>query len=256
MNEVICINKPLGLTSYDVIRKLKSKYPNEKIGHAGTLDPLATGVLICLVGKANKNQNEYMNVDKEYEFDVLFGFNTDTYDVLGLVLDQKEYSPEAVKMKLENMIHSLVGKQIQKVPLFSAVKIRGKPLYRWYLNNKINEITIPEREIEIKDIDIIETRITEKENLHKEIVDVINTVKTGFRQKEVLESWSKVFDNNATQEQFLIAKLKAVVSKGTYVREIANKLGNILQCNACTITIKRTRVGTCKIKDCLVNFNA
>src|SRR3989338_8916844 len=105
MNEVLVVNKPLGVTSFDVIRDLKKRFPGEKIGHAGTLDPLADGVLICLIGKdSTKRQSEFMDCDKDYVFDVLFGFETDTYDILGLVNGFKDYEVFGLEGLLTDLV--------------------------------------------------------------------------------------------------------------------------------------------------------
>src|SRR3989344_2680302 len=110
MNDVLVVNKPLGVTSFDVIRDLKKKFPGEKIGHAGTLDPLASGVLICLVGSdATKRQSEFMECDKEYIFDVLFGFETDTYDILGLVKGFCDYDSASLEAPLRKLILGFKG---------------------------------------------------------------------------------------------------------------------------------------------------
>lgn len=243
MNEIIAVNKPLGMTSYDVIRGLKQKYPKQKIGHAGTLDPLASGILICLVGsEATKRQSEFMNISKDYEFDILFGVGTDTFDILGLITSKKNYDPQIVQNDIETHLQEFKGKSMQKVPPFSAVKIDGRELYRWYLDGRINEIVIPEKEIEVEEIQLISSRIVSRVELHNEIIELVNKVKAGFRQKIVLQEWEKFFEENS-QENFLVSKAKATVSKGTYVRAIANDLGSKIGIPACTITITRTRVG-------------
>lgn len=249
MDEVLVVNKPLGVTSFDVIRDLKKKFPGEKIGHAGTLDPLASGVLICLVGKdATKRQDEFMNCDKEYEFDVLFGFETDTYDILGLVKGSCEYDEDYVKDSLFKIVPDLVGDLDQPVPAFSAVKVKGRELYRWYLDGRINEVEIPVKAVHIDSAEIKSIEIVSKEDLRLNINSLLQTVKSGFRQSLVLESWEKVL-NSSKQKQFLIAKIKTTVSKGTYVRAIAYKLGKDLKIGACTLTIKRTRVGKYRLDE-------
>lgn len=243
MDEVLVVNKPLGVTSFDVIRDLKKRFPGEKIGHAGTLDPLASGVLICLIGKdATKRQSEFMDCDKEYIFDVLFGFETDTYDILGLVKGFKDYDCEGVKDQLLDLVPLLKGDLDQPVPAFSAVKVNGRELYRWYLDGKISEVQIPIKQVHIDSIEIKNIEIISKENLHTKINSLLDTVKAGFRQKLVIDSWNKTFENSK-QEKLIIAKIKATVSKGTYVRAIAHKLGTDTKTGACTLTITRTRVG-------------
>lgn len=243
MNKVLPVNKPVGITSYDVIRKLKKQYPGQKIGHAGTLDPLADGILICLIGKyATQRQSEFMDVSKDYECSVLFGVGTDTYDVLGLITDTKEYVPSAMMDQLPAIIKKYIGKIDQPVPPFSAVKIQGKPLYRWYLDGKISEVEIPIKEVEVESLDIVSYKIVTTDELKNKIVTLIENVKSGFRQKEVLSKWDEFF-KTTNQKEFGILTLKASVSKGTYVRAIANAIGVDLGVNACTITITRTRVG-------------
>lgn len=244
---VLNINKPLGITSYDVIRQLKKKYPGEKIGHAGTLDPLAEGVLICLVGKADtKRQSEYMGSVKEYEYEVLFGFETDTYDVLGLVTDSKEYDFEDIPAQIKPNLQ--MGSLKQKLPPFSASKVRGKPLYRWYLDGRINEVEIPENNIEVVEHELLSTETISKDELKGKISGLVNLVNSRFRKDQVLKSWERKFVS-INQDKFLIARLKAKVSKGAYVRGLAKDLGNKLGTGACTLTIKRTQIGKISISD-------
>src|SRR3990167_1211172 len=249
MNDVLVVNKPLGVTSFDVIRDLKKRFPGEKIGHAGTLDPLANGVLICLIGKdATKRQSEFMDCDKDYVFDVLFGFETDTYDILGLVKGFKDYECIGIKSQLLDLVPRLRGDLDQPVPPFSAVKVNRRELYRWYLDGKINEVKIPVKQIHIDSIGIQSIEIISKVDLHAKINALLETVKAGFRQKQVLGNWQKTFESSK-QDTFVIAKIKATVSKGTYVRAIAYKLGKDLGISACTLTIKRTRVGKYTLED-------
>ncbi len=244
---VLNINKPLGITSYDVIRQLKRKYPNEKIGHAGTLDPLAEGILICLVGKQDtKRQSEFMGSAKEYEYEVLFGFETDTYDILGLVKEAKEYDPNEIESRIKSSLQ--IGNIRQKLPPFSASKIRGKPLYRWYLDGRINEVEIPENSIEVIEHELLKVATVSKAELEIKINELVNKVNSRFRKDLVLESWKETFANLA-QNKFLIATLRAKVTKGAYVRALAHDLGSKLKIGACTMTIKRTRVGDVQIKD-------
>lgn len=249
MEKVIIINKPLGCTSNDVIDELKKQYPGEKIGHAGTLDPLAQGVLICLIGEeTNKNQSNYMYLDKEYVFDILFGFKTDTHDVLGLITENKDYDPEDINTRLKNFLPGFKGIHEQRVPVFSAVKYKGKPLYRWYLSGRIAEVPVPTREIEIKSIKLLEAEIITGQELRAVIVSNIKLVKKGFRQETILKTWKDFFKKPENlKRNYLVAKIKTEVTKGTYVRSIADTIGEQLKTGACTITIKRTRVGEYEI---------
>jgi len=242
MNKVIVVNKPLGITSYDVIRRLKKVYKGEKIGHAGTLDPLADGVLIVLIGKdANARQSEFMNVNKEYVFTVLLGFETDTYDILGLIQKVGKYNKDISGVDQE-FLNQFKGVLQQKVPPFSAVKVKGKPLYRWYLSGEIDKVDIPTKEVKVEEIELLDDWLINGADLESQILDLLEKVKAGFRQKEIMTKWNKVMGGKDLQK-FRILKIRAVVSKGTYVRAIANDIGQKLGCGACTINITRTRVG-------------
>jgi tRNA pseudouridine55 synthase len=248
---ILNINKPIGLTSYDIIRKLKIKYPKQKIGHAGTLDPLAQGVLICLIGgESTRRQSEFMGKDKEYVFDVLFGFSTDTYDILGLP-KFTPYNLDEIKNALPTLLEKYKGEIDQEVPSFSAVKVEGQTLYRSTLSGDIKENPI--RKITIHNIEILETYIVEKESLHKSILSLLEQVRKGFRQPKIIESWNNLFEE-IKQDKFLIVKIKSTVSKGTYVRAIANDLGKDFGCGACTTVITRTKSGEFSIEDS-VNLN-
>lgn len=249
---ILNINKPIGITSYDVIRELKKKYPGQKIGHAGTLDPLASGVLVCLVGsRATRRQAEFMNAEKEYEFEIIFGFETDTYDVLGILLNYHEYVPKDNLVKIPKLLQRYVGKIEQAVPPFSAVKVRGRPLYRWYLDGRICEVKVPVKSVNVKSLEIIKSAILSQKELRERIFDLVNSVKSGFRQKSILEKWIAVFEDYPCQNntRYLVLTLKAVVSKGTYVRAIAHDVGQKLGIGGCTLNITRTKVGDFTIVD-------
>lgn len=248
---ILNINKPIGITSFDVIRQLKKVYPKNKIGHAGTLDPLADGILICLVGKsATAKQDTFMSQDKDYVYTVLFGIDTDTYDILGKIIKAKVYNTSEIQDKIYNMIPGLQGTFEQGTPPFSAAKIDGKPLYRWYLDGNFDQIVdrVPKRKIKVDNHNILSCKLLNKEQLAEKVFKLLNTVKGGFRQQEIITEWHEFF-KQSSQSTFLIVKLKATVSKGAYVRGIAKYLGDELGIGACTINITRTRVGDFNIDD-------
>ena len=246
---ILNINKPLGITSFDVIRKLKRLYQGQKIGHAGTLDPLAEGVLICLVGKEfTKRQSEFMGSEKDYEFEVLFGFSTDSFDILGLVENVVGYDVNLVETNINKALENFKGEVDQKAPKFSALKVSGKPLYRAVLSKTFDSETLPIRKVNIKDIKMLSSEVILKKDLKDKILDLLSLIKSGFRQTDIYSKWDEVF-GQLDQEQYLLARFKATVSKGTYIRAIADDLGQILGVGACTLTIKRTRVGDFKVEE-------
>ena len=123
---ILLIDKPTGLTSHDVVDRVRRKLKMKRIGHAGTLDPLATGLLIILVGKATKLSQYLMSLDKAYEGTVTLGVSTNTYDAEGETMTARSV-PELSESDIQETLSSFVGDQYQTPPMFSAVKINGQP---------------------------------------------------------------------------------------------------------------------------------
>ena len=152
MNGIIIINKPIGYTSRDVINKLNKILGTKKIGHTGTLDPIATGVLVVCIGSYTKLVSELTSLDKEYIATIKLGIETDTLDTDGTIL-KKEVPLMLEQERIIEVLNSFKGKSIQETPKYSAVKINGKKLYEYARNNE--DIKLPKREIEVFDISLI-----------------------------------------------------------------------------------------------------
>jgi len=157
MNGIIVINKPKNYTSHDVVAKVKKILNVKKVGHTGTLDPNATGVLPLLLNDGTKLSKYLIEHDKEYEVTLKLGIKTDTADSEGKVIEEKEV--ESLQ-NVEQVLTSFVGKQEQTPPMYSAIKVNGKKLYEYARNGQTVEIS--PRKIEIYSIGIIS--INEKEN--------------------------------------------------------------------------------------------
>ena len=152
MEGMIVVNKPKGITSFDVIRKLKKILKTKKIGHTGTLDPLATGVMLVCVGKATKLASDLEAKDKIYIADFDIGYATDTYDIEGKKI--AENIIEVSKKNLKQSIKKFIGNIKQVPPMYSAVKIDGNKLY--HLARKGIEIERPERDVTIEYINLLD----------------------------------------------------------------------------------------------------
>lgn len=126
---VLPIDKPIGWSSFDVIRKLRRVLGVRKIGHAGTLDPMATGLLICLVGRATKQMEHFMHQPKRYSGTMRLGISTDTYDAEGSVVQERPWE-HVSRPDLETARTAFIGDITQQTPLFSAVKVGGERLYK------------------------------------------------------------------------------------------------------------------------------
>ena len=167
INGALIINKETNMTSRDVVNLLCKKLNTKTIGHIGTLDPLATGVLVCLIGKYTRLTNILINHDKEYIASFKLGMLTDTLDITGKVLKEEKYNVD--KDKLINILNSFKGNLLQEVPLYSAIKVNGKKLYEYARNNE--KVVLPKREITIYDINLI--------NIENDIVTIKTKVSKG-----------------------------------------------------------------------------
>src|SRR3989338_314589 len=248
ISKVLNLYKPPSVTPLQAIDKLRQKYPNlakMKLGYAGRLDPMAEGVMLVLVGGENKVKQKYLNLYKEYIFDVLFGFSTDSFDILGKIIKINYNSPR--KSKLSSVLKNFQGIISQKYPVYSTKSVKGKSLFDWARLGKLGEIEIPEQFVEIYSIKIVKNYMMPSAELKKFINNRINTLTGDFRQKEIIKGWEKVLKNNKLK--FPVTRLKVNCSSGTYVRAIANELGNQLNVPALALKIVRTKVGDYKLKD-------
>lgn len=152
MDGIIVVNKPKGMTSRDVVNIICKEFKTKKIGHTGTLDPIAEGVLVLCIGKATKLVEYLTSNDKEYIATVKLGILTDTLDTDGNIL--KKSNDILNKDSLIKVLNSFVGTYNQEVPIYSAVKINGKKLYEYARNGE--DIELPKRMVEIKDIELLE----------------------------------------------------------------------------------------------------
>ena len=147
MDGILIVKKEKGCTSHDVVAKVK-RITKTKVGHTGTLDPMATGVLPLLLGEGTKLSQYLIEHDKIYEAVVKLGQKTDTADGEGKVIEERQVDKSIFEIeKIQSILKTIEGKQRQKPPIYSAIKIKGKKLYEYARKNE--EIEIPEREIEI-----------------------------------------------------------------------------------------------------------
>ena len=159
MDGIVLINKEKNCTSRDVVNQVSKILKTKKIGHTGTLDPIATGVLVLCIGKATKLVEVITSYDKEYEAEVILGIKTDTKDITGKIL--KEEKAIISKKNIEECLKKMIGTYNQTVPIYSAVKINGKKLYEYARNNE--EIELPKRKVTIKELKLISDITYEKE---------------------------------------------------------------------------------------------
>ncbi|MBI4744421.1 MAG: tRNA pseudouridine(55) synthase TruB [Actinobacteria bacterium] len=129
MDGILIINKPSGITSHDVVLKLRRILGQRKIGHAGTLDPIATGVLVLCIGKATKITQFLQSDDKEYEGEIIFGIRTNTGDITGKIVEEKDCS-DIKEADIKQVFNNFIGESLQTPPAFSAISVNGERLYK------------------------------------------------------------------------------------------------------------------------------
>ena len=151
MNGIIVVDKPSGYTSRDVVNVLTKKFNTRKVGHTGTLDPLATGVLVICMGKALKICELITDYKKEYIADVIIGYETDMLDITGI--KTKESVVDITKEQVINVLNSFLGESKQEVPMYSAIKINGKKLYEYARSGQ--EVQVPVRDINVYELELL-----------------------------------------------------------------------------------------------------
>lgn len=209
MNGVLIIDKPIGVTSFDVIRDIRKEYGTKKVGHTGTLDPMATGVLPILIGDATKLSDYLMDHDKEYIAVLKLGEKRDTGDSEGNIIETSKI-PNLTTQEIENTLKTFIGKISQIPPMYSAIKVNGKKLYELAREGK--EIERKPRSVEIYSIELLEVE-KNKEN----IIDKI--------------------------------KFKVNCSKGTYIRTLCEDIAEKLETVGYMKELRRTRVGKFTLED-------
>ncbi len=256
MKKIILLNKKEGetpLEALDNFRKENKEYKDSnkiRMTYAGRLDPMASGLLLILAGDKTKEKEKYLALDKEYEFEILFGFATDTYDILGKVvrsclttLENTEVEPLYFKKKITENLKFFTGKLIQKYPVYSSRTVGGRPLFEYARSGELVEI--PDREVIVKSLKFLKLRKISAPKLLANIKKRIKRVKGDFRQEEIIKVWRQNLQNYQGGS-LVIAKFKIKCSSGTYVRSIANGLGEKMSMGALAFSIKRTKIGNYK----------
>ena len=241
---VLNLYKQLSETPRERLERLRVQrphYAHEVLSYAGRLDPMAEGVLLCLVGSANKRRDVYLDLSKEYVLDMLFGFSTDTYDILGRVIEMGDAS----SIKHEAIRHGLNefrGAFAQEYPPYSSKTLEGKSLFEWARNNALGALVLPSRNVTIYNIDIRHLYKVKESDLLAYLERSVEKVNGDFRQEEVLRTWRRHLKTDGERE-FPCATVGIECSSGTYARSIAHGLGRELGIPALALHILRTKVG-------------
>jgi len=220
--ELLLIDKPYKITSFDVIRRLRRIYSDThqgakapKLGHAGTLDPLATGLMLLGVGAGTKQLSELIKLDKEYIAEVRFGESRSTGDMEGEILDEYAVTDtaEQLKQKVAAALATFKGVHILPVSAYSAIKVDGVPMYKRARQAAITNdtiINIPMRQMTVHKVELMDVQVADERG---------------------------------------VATVRFEVASGTYVRSLAEELGRNLGYPACLQNLRRTKVGEYSLDD-------
>jgi len=247
VKKILVLNKKEGETPLEALenfRRKNKKYKDARMTYAGRLDPLVSGFLLVLVGEAVREKEKYLGLSKEYEFEVLFGFATDTFDILGKIASEynKKLTRKELQTKIEKNLKHFRGKFKQKYPMYSSKTVAGKPLFAYAREGKA--VGNPSHEVNVQSLKFFKLRTVNKKYLLKNIERRIRKVKGDFRQKEILKIWrGRLKNNKKSHEQLFLASFRIKCGSGTYVRSIANDLGKKMKIPALALSIMRTKIG-------------
>lgn len=206
--ELLLIDKPAGMTSFGVVARVRRLLSQRaggkvKVGHTGTLDPFATGLMILLVGKGTKRSNEFLKLDKVYEAEIVLGATSTTGDPEGEITQTTNRTDEIAKIELEAALAQFTGEIQQVPPAFSAIKINGQRAYK--LARKGEEVIMPARTVTVYGLELIEY-------------------------------------------SYPVVRIRTHVSSGTYIRTLAEDIGQTLGVGAYCRELRRTKVGDYSIE--------
>lgn len=225
MENILAIWQTQGQSTHEIARQI-SEEMGVKTSHTGTLDPMAEGVVIILLGEDRHKKYEYAKWTKGYYFEILLGIKTDTLDGMGII-EEKQLNSIISKTELEaelpKILEEFVGDYEQEVPAYSAIKVKGKSLHWWARNNRLEEIDIPKRSGKIYKCELKSLETVDGKNEILKIIGVIKKVKGDLRQERILQQWEEFLENENLAELIKIG-ITVETSKGLYVRQLAQDI--------------------------------
>lgn len=257
MKPYVVIEKKVGetpLQSAETYRATDIELKHVPMAYAGRLDPMASGKLLILQGDECKVQERYHNLDKEYEFEVLFGVGSDTGDVLGLL--HMHDASGVTKSSIEKAVEKLVGEIELPYPHFSSKTVKGKPLHVWTLEGRIGEIQIPTKRSTIYKLKLMELRSVPAQDVYVYATEKIETILpvtelskalgNDFRRADVRLAWETFMNAHEPKQPMLIARFSCICSSGTYMRTLASVIAKETGTLGLAYSIHRTKIGIYK----------
>lgn len=258
--KILAIWQPVGCSTHKISKSVGNHY-NIKATHTGTLDPLAEGVAVILLGDERFKKQEHTEWKKTYEFEIFFGLSTDSYDFMGYI-NEGGGSGEGVGAKLtkgslEKILPGFVGDYTQKVPIFSAIKHKGKHLFEWGHEESVGEkarilAELPEKSGHIYDIKLKGFReVLAKPHLQKKLEE-LKTIQGNFRQEKIIKQWEEHISKLDPKVKTQVAKISVTTSRGIYVRSLSQDICAKLHASGFVTKLTRTQNGPYSKNKCFM----
>jgi|AntRauTorcE11897_2_1112592.scaffolds.fasta_scaffold00394_22 tRNA pseudouridine(55) synthase len=240
-------SKKIGETPLEALQRFRKDNGIDKsvrLSYAGRLDPMASGKLLILEGEENDRRQEFLDLDKTYEFSILFGASTDTFDLLGLVDDIQE-DVSITKDAVQKVLHNMVGEWQMTYPPYSAktVTYKGEKVQLWKLarSGRLEEVSLPKRSVYVYEASCADLEKIDDNYIINYIINYITNVSGDFRQEKIIERWKEVLLGK--EIQLPLAHCRVSGSSGLYVRRLAYEIGRELKLPSLAFSIQRTDVG-------------
>ena len=231
-NQIIPIWQPQGFSTHKITKRVSELY-EQRATHTGTLDPMAEGVIVALLGEARFKKQELSAWKKTYEFEIVFGLRTDSFDAMGLLKEEKNVTTSLaqLKSKLEETLPTFIGEYEQEVPIYSAIRYKGKHLFEHARLENFTGI-LPRKKGHIYDLALIGVSETLKRDVVSNIIKRLENIVGDFRQGPIISQWKEYLKKlSGESEKVIVAKIKVETTRGIYVRslsqDITDKIGEV-----------------------------
>lgn len=234
------VYKPPGYLNIEIANKEKKKLKKKKVCICGKLDPLAQGELLLLFDNECKLMNSYLSKRKIYQWEILWGLQSDTEDAMGLI--KNDININFDEKHLIKIMDTFVGDYLQNFHHYSSINVKNNnlekmPLWKWSKNNRLDEIIIPNKLVNVEYIKLLDTQKKDLNSIKSDIINNISKVQGDFRQKEIIKQW-----NSYPNKEYYISKFEANVSSGFYIRELVKQLGISTNYLGLTLNINRIKI--------------
>jgi tRNA pseudouridine(55) synthase len=238
---MLIVNKPFGVEGTKIANEYKKLYNKKKVVICGKLDPMASGELLLLFDEECKMMNNYLDKYKIYKWKIVWGVRTDTSDSLGLITDviDIDIDEDKITKELKKFVSCECHQTFHK---YSAIHLTNKEgermaLWRWTKEDRLNEIVIPEKKVDVKYIKLLNTKVIEDIELKKYILSNLDKVSGDFRQEEIKKMWK-----NFKKDKIYISEFEGHVSSGYYIRQFVEDFGKQLGYLGIALDITRTEI--------------